>query len=168
MDEVAGEVDVLAQGRIPHDVEIGEGRNPESLPDSLAPGLFGIEDKLRPSLELDSRVQREHPGQCGLRNIALKAVRARIRRVKLPVSLEDEICLTGDPETIRDEVVHPDCRVQLVVGLILFPLIDVRKGPERNQGAVTRMRIVLALSFDRRGNPRGLRQQLGGGCRRRE
>jgi hypothetical protein len=41
------------------------------------------------------------------------------------VGLEDEICLPGDPDTIGNEMVRKDGRIQLIIGLVSLPLVDM-------------------------------------------
>ena len=127
VDEIAGGIYTLAQGRIAHYVEVRKRCNSQSIAQSLAASLLRIEDEFRPAGELDSRVQGKHAGERGRFHPALEAVGPGVGRVKRFVGLEDEVGLSRDPNTIGYEVMGEDGRILLVIGLIPLALVNLRQ-----------------------------------------
>src|SRR5579863_9968603 len=97
MNHATAKIGSLAEQRIADDVEVGVAGQAEALAQGRPAGLFGIYQQFRGIVDPDSGVESEDAGR-GFFVMRIETVRPAVKRVKLRVSLNDPVGLSGKPE----------------------------------------------------------------------
>ena len=103
VEHCAPEIRSLAKQRIADDIEIGVAGETESEAKGGASGLFKIYQEFGGIVQANAGVER-HDARCGLLVVWAETVRTTVESGEIGMRLEDEVRLTGEPESSALEV----------------------------------------------------------------